>query len=320
MGNDSALTMESDRFLSTRNLVSPAPSVPVSSKVGTEFHSVSLSSPKDERSLPLIISPYAPSSSHNSSSFSVAGTDSTERGSNSPWNSYKSKGAKSEMSLPESERLSKTVADMQYGYYVKTLQHNKQYEKRRSDLSRQQPNNGLNRNITLNQYAILKDNSHDDVDLATAVLNLKDVELGEESIMIPLQTLETGTILVSSHLDLEQAGLQSPSANGPAPLMPMRSIPLRNNNAPAKTELNENEDEDEEIYTPGVGGSITMLNALKAAKAAKAAQTAQAGRGSASSAGTGPGSGRGVMPPLSEELISEESEVLVDNRRSRRPQ
>lgn len=210
---------------------------------------------------------------------------------------------------------------MQYGYYVKTTQHSKQYEKRRIDLNRQQPNNGLNRKITSNQYAILKDDYHDDLDLATAVLQLKDVELGEESIMIPLQTLETGTILVSSHLD--DQSLLSPT--GPLPPMPMRGIAQKFSSVPSKAEFND-DDDDETIYQPGVGGSITMLKALKEAKAkAKAAEAAGPG------AGAGPGkgqrnqnqdqnqSGKHAMPPLAEELVLEESEVLVDNHRARQP-
>ncbi|KAF9151803.1 hypothetical protein BG015_006210 [Linnemannia schmuckeri] len=339
MGSEPALTNDnSDRFCSTRNLISPVPSSgPISSKTGSEFHLVSLTTNKDERSpplkLPLLISPYPASTSYNSSSFSVAGSDSPERGSTPTWSSYKSKGAKSEVSLPESERLPQTMADMQYGYYVKTTQHNKQYEKRRLDLNRQQPNNGLNRKITSNQYAILKDEYHDDSELATAVLQLKDVEMGEESIMIPLQTLETGTILVSSHLDDQGSFLLSPTATGPisptgpTPPMPMRGIPQRFSSVPSKAEL----DDDEDIYQPGVGGSITKLNAIKAAKAKTKA--AEAG-GPGAEAGAGPDKGqdhnqvqqqqqqqpgRRAMSPLSEDLISKESEVLVDNRRVRRP-
>lgn len=328
MGSDPTPTNDSnDRFRSTRNLIAPSPfSGPNSGKMGSEFHSVSLTSNKDDRSLPLIISPYPASTTYNSSPFSVAGSDSSERGSTATWNSYRSKGAKSEVSLPESERLPQTMADMQYGYYVKTTQHNKQYEKRRIDLSRQQPNNGLNRKITSNQYAILKDEYHDDIELATAVLQLKDVEMGEESIMTPLQSLETGSILVSSHLDDQGSFIVSPT--GPTPPMPMRGTPQRFGSVPSKAELND--DDDEELYRPGVGGSITKLNAIKAAKAkAKAAELS--GAGAAPEAGRGKGqqnqnqlqqqqqAGRRAMPPLPEELISEESEVLVDNRRVRRP-
>ncbi|KAG0293362.1 hypothetical protein BGZ96_002939 [Linnemannia gamsii] len=331
MGSDSALTNDnSDRF--TRNLISPTPSSgPLSSKTGADFHSASLTTAttKDVKSSPFLISPYPASTFYTSSSLSVAGTDSPERGSNSTWNSYKTKGAKSEMSLPESERLPQTMADMQYGYYVKTTQHNKQYEKRRIDLNRQQLNNGLNRKITSNQYAILKDEYHDKLDLATAVLQLKEVEMGEESIMIPLQTLETGTILVSSHLD--DQSLLSPtggpmSPTGPMPPMPMRGVPHNFSNIPSKAEFNDDDYDDEANYQPGVGGSITMLKALKEAKAkAKAAEAAGPG------AGGGPGkgqrnqnqnqsqSGKRAMSPLAEELVSEESEVLVDNRRARRP-
>ncbi|KAG9062786.1 hypothetical protein KI688_005092 [Linnemannia hyalina] len=336
MGSDSALTNDSnDRFHSTRNLISPSPSSgPISGKMGSEFHSASLTSTKDGRSLPLMIIPYPASTTYNSSSLSVAGTDSPERGSTPTWNSYKSKGAKSKGSLPESERLPQTIADMQYGYYVKTTLHNKQYEKRQIDLNRQQPNNGLNRKITSNQYAILNDGYHDDIELATAVLQLKDVEMGEESIMTPLQSLETGTILVSSHLDDQGSYLISPtgptSPIGHTPPMPMRGISHRFSNIPSKAELND--DDDEELYQPGVGGSITKLNAIKAAKAkAKAAELS--GAGAAPGAGQGKGqqnqsqnqsqqqqqSGRRAMPPLSEELISEESEALADNRRVRRP-
>ncbi|KAG0374648.1 hypothetical protein BGX24_010125 [Mortierella sp. AD032] len=317
MGSDSTLShQEGDRFLSTRNLVSPSPSTAVSSNMGSESPSVSLSA-KDDRSLPFIISPYTPSTSYNSSPFLIAGADSPERVSTPTWTGYKTKGAKSEVSLPESERLPQTMADMQRGYYIKTLQHNKQYEKRRHDINRQQPQNGLNRKVTSNQYAILNDEYHDGVDLATAVLQLKDVEMGEESIMIPLQTLETGTILVSSHLD--DLGLQQGPTPPPMPKRPIQ-VPRKNNTsrssstAPgAKTELNDEEEEEEEIYQPGIGGSITMLKEIKAAKAKAKAEEAQKQQQLQVD------SGRRVISPLSEEeLVSQESEVLVDNRRGKR--
>ncbi|KAG0263212.1 hypothetical protein BGZ95_003856 [Linnemannia exigua] len=332
MGSDSTLShQEGDRFLSTRNLVSPTPSTAASSTVvasnmGSEFQSIALS-PKDERSLPLLISPYKPSSSYNSSAFSFAGGDSPERGSTPTRSGYKTKGAKSEVSLPESERLPQTMADMQRGYYIKTLQHNKQYEKRRHDINRQHPQNGLNRNITSNHYAILNDEYHDGLDLATAVLQLKDVEMGEESIMIPLQTLETGTILVSSHLDDQGLLLQSPTTTttmtqqgSSPPPMPKRPIQVprktstsrSSSTAPgAKTELND--EEEEEVYQPGIGGSITMLKEIKAAKAKAKAEEAQKQQQRQLE------SGRRMISPLSEEeLVSQESEVLVDNRRGKR--
>ncbi|KAK3836213.1 MAG: hypothetical protein J3R72DRAFT_204549 [Linnemannia gamsii] len=317
MGSDSTLShQEGDRFLSTRNLVSPSPSTAVSSNMGSESPSVSLSA-KDDRSLPFIISPYTPSTSYNSSAFLIAGADSPERGSTPTWTGYKTKGAKSEVSQPESERLPQTMADMQRGYYIKTLQHNKQYEKRRHDINRQQPQNGLNRKVTSNQYAMLNDEYHDGVDLATAVLQLKDVEVGEESIMIPLQTLETGTILVSSHLD--DLGLQQGPTPPPMPMRPIQ-VPRKNSTskssstAPgAKTELNDEEEEEEEIYQPGIGGSITMLKEIKAAKAKAKAEEAQKQQQRQVD------SGRRVISPLSEEeLVSQESEVLVDNRRGKR--
>ncbi|KAF9930080.1 hypothetical protein FBU30_000917 [Linnemannia zychae] len=348
MGSESSLShRDSDRFLSTRNLISSTSSVPISSKMGSET-SVNLSA-KNDRSPGLIIDPYPPSN-YNSSSFSVEGMNSPERGSTPTWNSQKIRSTKSELSLPESERLPQTIADMQYGYYIKTQQHNKQYEKRRSDLNRQQPNHGLNRKITSNQYSILNDEYHEDLNLSTAVLQLKDVEMGEESIMIPLQTLETGTILVSSHLDdldlLSSTATTTTATTATAGLkrsvgstkpMSMRDVPNRFSSIPSKTELND--DDDGEVYEPGLGGSITMLKAIKAAKAKAKAEEALSGALGAQSGGKdGPlqypyqqqqqhqqqqkqqkqqVKGR-VISPLSQELISEESEILVDNRRGKR--
>lgn len=56
------------------------------------------------------------------------------------------------------------------------------------------------------------DDEDDDLGLATGVLRLREVDLGEESISGSVNGLEAGTILLSSHLEtsaLESEGILS---------------------------------------------------------------------------------------------------------------
>ncbi|KAG0198206.1 hypothetical protein BGX28_008333 [Mortierella sp. GBA30] len=167
--------------LKISNQDSSCPSSPVSTS----------RSSKDPRNLPLIITPYSPTSS----SFSDVTFDSRN----------KARGSivsKTEIGLPESERLPQTMADIQYGQYFKTAQHHKQYEKRLLDLQQQQHHRPLNRSDTTAQYTVVQnDDVEDHPYQATGVIDLKEIEFGEESIMIPLQPLQTGSILVSGHIE-----------------------------------------------------------------------------------------------------------------------
>ncbi|KAF9994424.1 hypothetical protein BGZ79_000823 [Entomortierella chlamydospora] len=288
-------------------------------------------SPRDQsKSLPLIITPYAPSES------ATSGTSTSP-----PSSSKATKQSKVDDVFPESRRLPKTVADIQYGHYVRTLQHGKQYDIRRSELAKQNPD--LNETDTITQRQILLDDPMDQPYVVTALLQLKDVDVGEESVEIPMQPIDTGTMLVSSHLELEPSHLISTAIMGPmGPMRPMRPnaspssynsgtlsptnynrgsytpgpyipgpyIPgtsnprasgssltltssngnqqenLRNNvsAAPAMTSiLDEDEDDDQYNYFPGVGGPITALKAAKEAR--RKAAEAESGK---KSKGAGP--------------------------------
>ncbi|KAF9573054.1 hypothetical protein EC968_009104 [Mortierella alpina] len=169
----------------------------------------SLSSPvsgswsaKDSRTLPLIITPYSPTTtSFSSPTFADVSLDAPGSKSNRGNNKRNKNAHSNEINLPESERLPETMADNQYGHYFKTIQHHKQYEKRLTGLQQQQQNS-LGRSDTSTQYTMVHDEDADDHPyLATGMINLKDIEVGEESIMIPMQPLETGTILVSGYID-----------------------------------------------------------------------------------------------------------------------
>lgn len=107
------------------------------------------------------------------------------------------------------ERLSQTEADVQYSHYVRTLQHHKQYEMRRRQ--EQQQKLYLNRSGT--QHTTMGDydrenpfgqGAEETLDLTTSVIELREVDVGEEPMSISYEGLdgvEDGTILLSSHLD-----------------------------------------------------------------------------------------------------------------------
>ncbi|KAG0247686.1 hypothetical protein BG011_001083 [Mortierella polycephala] len=90
---------------------------------------------------------------------------------------------------PESERLPRTMADMQYGQCVKTAQRHKNYAIQHSVPRVQQlSNHQFHRSDTTAQYAAQGDYGDDDdpknpLGLTTGVLNLKEIE---ESIMVPM--------------------------------------------------------------------------------------------------------------------------------------
>ncbi|KAF9959689.1 hypothetical protein BGZ72_009045 [Mortierella alpina] len=197
---------------SSNSLHTRYPRVVVSTLKSANQNSSSSNSPvsgswsaKDSRSLPLIITPYSPTTtSFSTSSFTDVSMDASASKSNRGNNNKRNKNApRDEVSLPESQRLPETMADNQYGHYFKTIQHHKQYEKRLTGLQQQQQQqHSLGRSDTSTQYTMVHEEDVDDhAYLATGMIDLKDIEVGEESIMIPMQPLETGTILVSGYID-----------------------------------------------------------------------------------------------------------------------
>ncbi|KAG0025429.1 hypothetical protein BGZ82_010038 [Podila clonocystis] len=181
-------------------------------------------------SSPFLIIPYVPDDSAFSTSSTALNSDSASSGMSSTlYDSQTSPNNKSSssttstskatnnsnngserrklglMDLPESTRMPHTLADMHHGQYVKTLQHHKQYERRRQEELRL--NLGLARSGTQESISRLSgyndgyDDEDDDLGLATGVLRLREVDLGEESISGSVNGLEAGTILLSSHLE-----------------------------------------------------------------------------------------------------------------------
>ncbi|KAG9326357.1 hypothetical protein KVV02_003708 [Mortierella alpina] len=211
---------------SSNSLYTRYPKVVVSTlKFGSQ-NSSSASSPvsgswsaKDSRSLPLIIMPYSPTTtSFSTSTFADVSLDAKPASKSGRGNNKRNKGTyNNEVNLPESERLPETMADNQYGQYFKTIQHHKQYEKRLTSLQQQQQNS-LGRSDTSTQYTLIHDEVADDHPyLATGMINLREIEMGEESIMVPMQPLETGTILVSGYIDPSSF---HHSSSEPVPVLP----------------------------------------------------------------------------------------------------
>ncbi|KAG0363280.1 hypothetical protein BGZ54_008216 [Gamsiella multidivaricata] len=100
----------------------------------------------------------------------------------------------SDSTFSKGYQLSRTLADIQHGQYVKTLQHQKYYEIRRRDLALQRSGT----QYTFDGHDVGEDEGQD---LATGVIGLREVDVGEESIKGANDGIEDGTILLSSHLD-----------------------------------------------------------------------------------------------------------------------
>ncbi|KAF9365534.1 hypothetical protein BGX34_009572 [Mortierella sp. NVP85] len=111
-------------------------------------------------------------------------------------------------SIEKGDQLPQTLADIQHSQYVKTLQHQKMYERRRQELEQQQQFR-LNRSQT--QHTVAGGHHYDgmdggnNLDLATAVIALKEVDVGEEPFTGGWYDDNDGTVLLSSHLDQSQA-------------------------------------------------------------------------------------------------------------------
>ncbi|KAF9432808.1 hypothetical protein BGZ76_010299 [Entomortierella beljakovae] len=156
---------------------------------------VSLSniSSKDSKTLPLIITPL--SISTDSSSTVVGSMSSTSSLPRLP-------KSKIDVDFPESERLPRTTADIQQSHYTKTTAHTREYDKRQGEKIKQTPyQNNLTHTLTQHQYLRQMQNN-DKPELVTSLFQLKDIEMGEES-LIPLQSMGTDTdmMLISSHLE-----------------------------------------------------------------------------------------------------------------------
>lgn len=108
-------------------------------------------------------------------------------------------------SFVKGDQLPTTLADIQHGQYVKTLQyqkmHERMYERRKQELQK----SGLDRSgtqhtmdsgITQSAYG-----GGGGIDLATAVIALKEVDVGEEPFRGSWYGIDDGNILLSSHLD-----------------------------------------------------------------------------------------------------------------------
>ncbi|KAK3809189.1 MAG: hypothetical protein J3Q66DRAFT_353179 [Benniella sp.] len=113
----------------------------------------------------------------------------------------------SSSSIEKGDQLPQTLADIQHGHYVKTLQHQKMYERRRQELEQQQQFR-LNRSQTQHTVGGHQHDGMDggnNLDLATAVIALKEVDVGEEPFRGGWYDDNDGTVLLSSHLDQSQA-------------------------------------------------------------------------------------------------------------------
>jgi len=113
--------------------------------------------------------------------------------------------ASTSSTIEKGDQLPQTLADIQHGHYVKTLQHQKMYERRRQELEQQQQFR-LNRSQTQHTVGGHHDGMDgNNLDLATAVIALKEVDVGEEPFTGGWYDDNDGTVLLSSHLDQSQA-------------------------------------------------------------------------------------------------------------------
>lgn len=136
---------------------------------------------------PFLIIPYSPTDTTSPRTPSEAAVKShpvghTKRDSHGTLTSSSS-------TIEKGDQLPKTLADIQHSQYVKTLQHQKMYERRMQELEQKQ---GARLNRSQTHYTM---DGGGNLDLATAVIALKEVDVGEEN---------DGTFLTSSHLDNSQ--------------------------------------------------------------------------------------------------------------------
>ncbi|KAG0046658.1 hypothetical protein BGZ83_008199 [Gryganskiella cystojenkinii] len=307
---------------------------------------LSLNSKKIARSLPLIVMPLeVPSSSGSTQDLYTK----SQRSVNIPSKLGAANNKPELIDLPESDRLSQNEADIQYGHYIRTLQHNKQYEKRRSSPLQRQPTHSS----SSNQY-VFKYGEEDDQDysgMTSGIINLREIEVGEEFSSYATSSAkrkDNGTFIVSGvieHLRNEDeksmTGLGSKSGPG-TPLgrpsygqafisasRPMANVKMApvtvDKSEVIKDEIADDDDDDDEYgYVPGVGGPITALKAAREARAAAAAAATNVQRGTPPTPVTPAVNGTQAMKNAgghsleSEATSLAESEVLIDNRTSRK--
>lgn len=186
--------------LSSLPLMDPTEGLASTRVLRDEPLSISPSPTKSRSSLPLIITPYSPTMVASTSSLKISSATKLDT------RRLKDEG------FPESKRMTNIMADKQHSQYFKTQQHGKQYERRRQLEEQLQSNNtSLKRSGTHYTY---KDDPEDGIELATSMIHLREVGLGEESVMTRLNGLETGAILVSSHLDASSRNNHQHNNNG----------------------------------------------------------------------------------------------------------
>ncbi|KAK3816298.1 MAG: hypothetical protein J3Q66DRAFT_195995 [Benniella sp.] len=144
---------------------------------------------EDQRKLPLIIVPF-PVDTASTVSRSTAPVDVV-----TPTDVVAPTDMPTTYALLEGDRLPKTMADIQYGHYVRTLQHGKHYDRQRDFEQRtRRVQSGISQHVDLDG-----DDDYLNDPMVTALANLKEIEVGEESQMIPMQSLETDEMIVSDY-------------------------------------------------------------------------------------------------------------------------
>ncbi|KAF9354512.1 hypothetical protein BGX34_010962 [Mortierella sp. NVP85] len=140
---------------------------------------------EDRRKLPLIIVPF-PVDTASTVSRSTAPVDVV-----TPTDVVAPTDTPTTYNILEGDRLPKTMADIQYGHYVRTLQHGKHYDRQRAFEQRtRRVQSGISQHVDLDG-----DDDYLNDPMVTALVNLKEIEVGEESEMHPMQLLETDEII-----------------------------------------------------------------------------------------------------------------------------
>jgi len=144
---------------------------------------------EDQRKLPLIIVPF-PVDTTSAVSRSTAPVEVVI-----PTDVVAPTDTPTTYTLLEGDRLPKTMADIQYGHYVRTLQHGKHYDRQRDFAQRTRR---VQSGACISQHVDLdEDDDYLNDPMVTGLVNLKEIEVGEESEMIPMQSLETDEMIVS---------------------------------------------------------------------------------------------------------------------------
>ncbi|KAF9159642.1 hypothetical protein BGX20_002848, partial [Mortierella sp. AD010] len=211
----------------------PSPVTEFGSTSYTSIVSGSMNSDTGSRTLynsrdrePFLIIPYAPdllstSSSNNSVTLNSSNFSDTSTRANAyemafihsdrrPRTKKTNESRTGEPVIVKGSQLPLNLADIQQGHYVKTIQFQKQFERHREQFS---SDNSIQRMGT--QDSLFGSNhansgvgsagtgaiDDDGVYLPTGVINLPDIDLGEEPISGSWDPIEDGNILLSSHID-----------------------------------------------------------------------------------------------------------------------